>query len=159
MSDKNNYLKKLHKIKEKLMKKGFGFWFDADGKLMSMNVDINKAKDKVVKIIKKDVEDWKNKILLEINITIRPDDIMDKKTGGLELSIRLSKVSINNKNISIEIYDEKRSLMRLFYDNNELDKFKLSDLKEIALLFLNKKIKKTNPFKYYHYDDIVSYFD
>ena len=155
----NEYIKKLHKIKEKIKKKGFGFWFDEDGKLISKNESIKNAHKKVVTMITNDKELWKNKILVEIKIDFHPDEILDEQSGGLELDINVNKVIIDGKNISIQQKDTVCSLMRLFYKYDELDNFKLTDLKKIALMFIDKKIKKTNPFKYYHYGDILKYID
>lgn len=79
--------------------------------------------------------------------------------GGLDFDINVNVVVIEGKNISVQLYNVKNSMMRLFYRADELDSFKTNHIKGIAKMMLDQKIKKIDSLKYYHYSDIKKYLD
>jgi hypothetical protein len=89
--DKKKYLKILHKIKEGLKTKGYVFWFDDKGKVLSQGLDTRSAKAGVVKKILEDKNRWKNAIITELVIEFDPSNIMDEDSGGLSISVDLNK--------------------------------------------------------------------
>lgn len=148
----NEYIKKLNKIKKQLDKKGYYFWFDKEETLLSKNVDKKLAKIKFLNKVKK-TNSYDDKFIA-IEISVDKNNIMNDNTGGLELIISIEKIKQRNNGLGTELIDDKNNIMRLYYRYDELDKFKLTDLKKIASMMLNKKIKKFSSLKYYHYEDI-----
>ena len=157
--DKETYIKKLFKIKEKVKKQGYVFWFDSDGKILVKDLDDENAQNKMLVKIKKDTEKWKNQTVTEVTIDFDKDNVMNKESGGLQIDVYINKIIINGKNISMQQKDDTNSIMTLYYSYDELDNFKMSDIKKIVLMMVNKKIKKVNAFKFYHYDDIEKYLE
>ena len=157
--DKDKYLKKLLMLKEKIKQKGFSFWFDSEGHILSKHVSDTDAKRKVLKKINSDYESYDGNIIAKIDINFLPEEILSDEQGGLELNIEVYKIGKEGKNISLSLRDENRSLMRVYYKYDELKKFKMSHLKSLAVALINKKIKKVNAFKFYHYDDVSYLFD
>lgn len=157
--DKNYYLQKLLDIQKKIKEKGYVYWFDEEGKLLACDTYDTKAREKILKQIKKNKDDWAGKITVTIIISLDSKEIMDEETGGLELKIRVNKTIYNGSSISIPARDEEASLMKLYYKYDELKKFKLSDLKKIAIFMGQMKMKYIDPFKFYHYKDIKKYLE
>jgi hypothetical protein len=134
----------------KKFSKGKNFWFDKDGKIISYDKSSKIAKTKFLKkAIKLD-----SKKFVNIFVNIDKLKIMDKKIGALELIISVERIIERNGKYGTEL-NKKDSIMRVSYLYDELDKFKLRDLHNIAKYVGNKKIFK--PLKYYHYNDIKKY--
>lgn len=157
--DKKVYIEKLYKIKEKVKKQGYVFWFDSEGKLLVKDLDDENAQNKMLGKIKKNIKKWENQIVTEVTIDFDKDKVMDKESGGLQIDVYINKVIINGKNISMQQKDENSSILTLYYSYDELDDFKMSDIKKIVLMMVNKKMKKVNAFKFYHYCDIEKYLE
>jgi hypothetical protein len=96
---------------------------------------------------------------VEVTIDFDKNNVMDNESGGLQIDVYINKIIMNGKNVSIQQKDNSHSILTLFYSYDELDHFKMSDIKKIVLMMINKKMKKVSPFKYYHYCDIEKYFD
>jgi len=156
---KDKYIEKLYNIKEKIKKHGYVFWFGEDGKLLVKDLDDDNAKKKILMKINKDIDEWENKIITEVIITFDKKNILNEESGGLKIDINVNKIITNGKNVSIQQKDKSHSIMTLFYKHDELDNFKISDLKKIVLMIVTKKMKKINPFKFYHYGDIEEYLE
>lgn len=154
-----DYINKLKKIEKKVKDKGTIFWFDTNGRLLSKGTLYNTTKKEIVKKIKKDKNKWNDETLCRINIKFNADDLMNKKTGGIDISVDVNKVYIDGNFLSINQKNKDNSLLRLFYRYDELDDFKLTDMKKIALIMINLDMKKVNALKFYHYCDIKKYLD
>lgn len=146
----SNSLGILKNISKKLSLKGQYFWFDKDGKLISYDKIQKNAKTKFLKKSKDKLDEK----FVNICISINKKDVMDEETGGLELFITVERIIERNEKYGTELY-KKDTLMRLFYSYDELKKFKLKDLHNIAKYVGNKR--KYKPLKYYHYSDIQKY--
>ena len=150
------FLKKLHIIKTKLKERdSFVLWFDAQGKLLAKGLNTKDAKSSLLNLIIKNRMLWKNKIITEVVIEFDPDNIMEEALGGLQISINLNKIVFHDNSISIQQKNKTNSLFTLRYRYDELEHFKLSDLKKFALFVSNEELKTINPFKIYHYSDML----
>lgn len=156
-NDKKVFLKKLFKIKETMKTKGFVFWFDIDGKIISKSNNTKNAKTQLLEKINKNTENWKNAIVTELVIEFDPDNVMDEELGGVQITVELNKIKYLGENISIQQKNKSNSLFTMRYKYDELNKFKPSDLKKISLFVSNEKLKKINPFKTYHYENMIEY--
>ena len=156
--NKEFYIKKLKAIHKKIKKNGYILWYNSNGQLISNDNNIYHAEKKVMRLIKNEnIHIWNNHKLIKICINFHFDDIFNEEKGALELDIHVNKIIINNEIINIQQYDTKASIMKLFYDYTELENFNIFDIKKIALIFIDNKIKNINPFKFYHYADIKEY--
>lgn len=151
------YLKQLYKIQQKLIKDQLlSLWFNSNGYLIAKSNDPTTSQQKVLQKIKKFEDEFIGEILINVEIEFLPTEIMSDKQGGLELNIHINRVDQVGKYIALALKNKTGSLMRLYYKYDELDKFKLSDIKKIVLLLLDKTIIP-HAFTYYHYDDISLY--
>lgn len=156
--DKKKYIKILYTIKEKLKTKGYVFWFDTDGNVISKGLDTKSAKAMLTKKILENKTDWKNKIVTELVIEFDQKNIMDENTGGLSISVDLNKIVFHGDKLSIQMKNKNNSLFSLCYKYDELHKFKLSDLKKISLFVSNETLKKIG-LKVFHYENIAEHID
>jgi hypothetical protein len=154
---KKNYLKKLHAIKETMKKKGFVFWFDDTGKVLSQGLNTTEAKNKIINQIKENREEWKDKIVTELVLGFSPDDLMDEDLGGLQITVDLNKVIVGKERISIQMKNKTNSLFKMRYTYKELKNFKISDLKKISLFVSDEVLKKIGGAKLFHYSDMEEY--
>lgn len=164
--DKNNHIKKytekLEKIEEKVKKKGRVFWFDENLKLIVKSNSESKAKNEILKKIEKNIDKWENETLCCIVINFDFDNVLDEKSGGIDISVEINKVTSyednkNNKQIILSQKNRKHSILRLFYKYDELNKFDISDLKKIADMMMQKKMPNVGALKFYHYSDIEDF--
>ena len=155
--DAEYYLKKFAKIEKDTKKKGTIFWFGEDGKLLSKANTFKESEKPILKKIKKGEDEWNGKILCRIDIKFIEDDVMDEKSGGIDVSVEVDRIYIKNGVLSIQQKEVKNCLLRLFYKYDELDNFTLSDMKNIALMMIDNKMKKVSSLKFYHYEDIEKY--
>lgn len=155
-NDKSKYMKILKKIKEGLKTKGYVFWFDKTGKVLSQGLNSKEAKEKMVNIIVNDKEKWKNEIITELVIEFIPSDIMEENLGGLSISVDLNKIIMNGDKLSIQMKNKENSLFTMRYKYDELKLFKLSDLKKLSLFVSNETFKKFKS-DIYQYNQIVNF--
>jgi len=153
---KIKYLKILNKIKEGLKTKGYVFWFDIQGNILSQGLDTKSAKTKIVKMITENKDKFKNAILTELVIEFDPSNVMDETSGGLSISVDLNKVIFDNDKLSIQMKNKQNSLLSLCYKYDELSSFKISDLKKISLFVSNETLNKLKS-DIYHYHEIKKY--
>lgn len=156
--NENKYMTYLKKIKDTMKKKGYVFWFDTDGKVLAQGLDTTSAKNKIIKQINADKSAWKNKIVTELVIEFDKDNLMNKTSGGLSISVDLNRVVIMGEKVSIQMKNKENSLFSLCYSYDELSKFKPSDLKKISLFVSNETLKKIG-LNIFHYKDIVKYIE
>ena len=135
------------------------FWSltPSSGKLLTKDIDDEKANKKIIKKIIEDKNKWENEILAEALIDFYPKYILDNDKGGISITINVNKVIFNGNKISIQQRDKDKSIITIYYKEDELKYFKLSELSKIVLIMINNKMKKVNPFKNYHYSDIKKY--
>lgn len=160
--NEGDYIEQLEEIEKIIKKKGSVFWFDEELKILSKSNSETKARDEIVKKIKKNTKKWSDKLLCKIVINFDYENIMDKKTGGLDISVEVNKVNVYENNEGIEKLlinqrDRHNSLLRLFYKYDELTMFDINDLKKIADMMINNKMKKIGSLKYYSYSDIEKF--
>lgn len=156
INDKKKYLKTLLKIKEGLKTKGYVFWFDSAGKILAQGLDTKSAKSKIIKLISKDKNSWENLIITEVVIEFDPKNIMDETSGGLSISIDLNKVIVENDKLSIQMKNKNNSLFSMCYKYDELQSFKLSDLKKLSMFVSNETLKHFKS-DIYQYKDVLKY--
>lgn len=157
------YIEQFKKIKKDMKSKGKVFWFDENSKLLVKSNSESLAREEILKKITKNIEKWENKTLCCITIEFDSDNVLDKKSGGIDLSVELNIVSTyeNDKGkikILLSQKDRQNSLLRLFYKYDELEFFNISDFKKIVNVMIEKKIKKLGALKFYHYSDVSKYF-
>lgn len=155
----NETLRKLMKINKKLKEKGLSYWIDEDGKILAKDILIDDAKRKFLKKVTKDINEYIGKNVANVNIHILPDQLEDDETGVIEIFIEVVTIKKMTKNISLNLRNDKNSIIRIYYRPNELDRFKLTHIKIFAEALLNGIIKKTDPFKYYHLNDLDDVVD
>jgi hypothetical protein len=149
----------LNSIIIKLNKKGYTYWLDENGKILTKNTDASKAKKTILKKIKKDNDEYKNKILIEVQYDIIDKDntsLRDGIIGPVEVVVSVNTVKIRKDGISIQGI-KNNDLLRFYYFEKDLAKFKLNDMKKIATEMVNTK-KNVDPLKYYSYRDIHKMF-
>lgn len=156
--DNKKYIKLLSAIKKKMESKGFVFWFDTEGNVISQGLNTTDAKNMIIKKIMKDKDAWKNKIVTELVIEFDKKNIMDEESGGLSITVDLNKIVFNGDKLSIQMKNTNNSLFSMCYKYDELHKFKPSDLKKISLFVSNEVLKKIG-LKIYHYSDIEDYIN
>jgi len=131
----------FNKIVTLLDKKGTNFWLDIDGNTISKGSDPATAQKKVVRKLKKDPEKYKN--LIHIEVMYFGDKLKFKEDGDgpvvVIITVQNGIVQGNGKHISIERQDNKTSRIKFHYSSKNLNKFKLSELKQFALALLNNK--------------------
>lgn len=150
-------IKILYKIRELMKKKGFVFWLDEDCNIIIKELDRKHARNKLLKKIKNDIDGWKNKIVTEITLEIDVDKIMDNTSGGIELTCEVNKILHDKNKITIDRRENTHSSLTVCYKQNELKKYRISDIKKIANMMINKKMGKVCSHKYYYFKDIKDY--
>ena len=156
-NDETKYLKLFKKIKTNVKDKGNVLWFDSDGTLLKKGTSFSETKQSIIKKIKKDKKVWNGEVICSINIRFVSDDIMNAESGAIDIAIDVDQIYVKGDFLAIHQKDETNSLMRLFYRYDELDKFKLTDMKRLALMMIKNDMKKVNAFKFYHYEDVEKF--
>ena len=82
-------------------------------------------------------------ILVQINIRTFPKNVADEVRGGIRLMIHVFSVYEGRKGLKIGPRDDTHSMIRIFYNRDELADFKLSELKKFAIAAENRNYKNT----------------
>lgn len=145
----------LKDVITKLNKKGYFYWLDPSGKILSKNADSNKAKQAILKKIKKNPTEWENKILINIKYALIPDDnklLEANKIGPIEVIIELIKVDLHGKDIALA-RTNKNDLLRFYYFPDDIHRFKLNDVKKYAQWFAINDVD-IDGLKYYKFKEV-----
>lgn len=166
-SEESDEIKKKKKTLKKLEKKikdvGLSFWYDVNGKLIVRQKTHEEGYAKMKRLILKDIDKYADKNIIAFDVYLNPLNIGKKykkkedESGVVKFDIHVHKIVVVNyekKLVSIEPRQPiSTSNIRLFYRDDEIKKVKISHGKKIALALLKNKIKKINPFKFYHLED------
>jgi hypothetical protein len=153
-------LKKLGAIKKNLDTKGYSYWFDTDGKLLASGKTQAESKKKLISKIAKNIDDYIEKEIVDVTLNIMSSHLDDNdKQGCLEIDIKVLTIKRLGKKVILNERNEKNSYLRFYYRSDDINNFKKSHAKTLAIKLLNNEIKKTNPFKFYHYEDFEDILD
>lgn len=141
----------MDKIKKKI--KYNVYWFNSKGEIIIKDNDAKNARIKLINKIKKN-KIKQDTIYGNIKIDILESYLNANDVGPIKVTIQLFRVHYNRLGLSLPSKDDSYSLYKFYYHKSELNKFKISFIKDLAKKILNKKFK-LKPFKLYLYSDIL----
>jgi hypothetical protein len=142
-------------IQKSVIKKGYNQWYSRNGQLIINGNNAQTTKNKLIAIIKKNKNQYMNKKIYHTQIVFHyePDIFLNEDLGAFEIQSSIYEVKEVLGKISLQIVDNEGAFVRVFYDINDIYKFKLTHPKQVGLLALAGKLRTTIT-KYYHYQDL-----
>jgi len=145
----NDDIDDIADIKLLVQKKGNTFWYNSRGNLLVNTNSDTKAKNELLSILKKNINNYLNKNLINVKIIFWEDN--EEVISPIEISIKILTVKSVLGKIALNKRDKQHSFIRIFL---EPDEFNLSDIKKLSKTALDKKLDDGIE---YTYDDIKKY--
>lgn len=142
--------KKYEKAKEKVLiikaiveKYGINQWYTEKGKLIANGNNDREAQKDAVGVIKNNKKELLGSNVIYVKVIFHEDKktLMNKAEGGIEVRIAIYTIKTVLGKISLQLRDDTHSLVHIFYNYKHLDDFELSQLKKLAKMVLDNKLK------------------